>query len=381
MHGLRPSDTIQLQTPVGVLDVFESFTVTNTITQASEATFSLGDETAGTILSAIPLGAPCAVLINGKPALRGRLISQEPNLEAVAGCNVELALETIIGAGQSVSADPDQTYQTITLRAFLLALYSRIYTSNPGWANPIPQIQTNYSLERDLLTGRPTKGGAIDASIEMVLGQQVKAQPPETIYDSAAKALRRFSTGHWDTPNGDIFVGKPDESQVTVGRLQLKRGPASVANNILRVRVIRDWRGVPSVVRTHGILNVSARAFLPILGEAEYVDVSAAYGYRPVVVKGNIVGENLAQANAQARRELATRSKRKDGLEVEVDGLSWWDGVSSVPYAPNTTWDVDLDILGGISGVYLCLSVTRRRDPRRGDTTTLQLVHIGTFTF
>ncbi len=44
-------------------------------------------------------------------------------------------------------------------------------------------------------------------------------------------------------------------------------------------------------------------------------------------------------------------------------------------------WDVDLDVLGGVQGSYLCLSVSRRLDPRGGPTTTLQLTARGTFSF
>lgn len=381
MPATRPADSIRLDTPMGSIEVFERLSVTNTILGPSEASFELSDETAIGSLAALQHGMPAIVSVNGLPCLKGRLMSREPQGDASMGITAELALETIIGAAQVVSSDPDVAFTTTTLRAFLTKLYGRV-TGVPSLFSWWPvQFVTNYSLERDLLTGRPTRGGAPDASIEMVLGEQVKPQPPEAIYETAAKNLRRFAVGHWDTPDGNIYVGKPDEQQQPIGRLILKRGPASVANNVERVRRMEDWRGVPSVVRTHGITAAPALDWAPIVGEATHPDIAAQAGYRPVIVKGNIIGENKAQAEAQARRELAARSKRKDALEVDVDGWAWWDGTGLVPFAPNTVWDVDLDVLGGVVGPYLCLSVSRRLDPRTGPMTTLQLTARGTFTF
>lgn len=381
MSATRPPDTMRLDTPMGSLEVFERLEVVSTIMGPAEATFELGDETALASLPALQHGMPAIVSVNGHPCIKGRLMSREPSGDTSSGVSVELALETIIGCAQTVSSDPDVSFSTTTLRAFLTALYGRV-TGVPSLFSWWPvKIVTNYSLERDLLTGRPTKGGKIDPSIEMVLGESVKVQPPEAIYETAAKNLRRFGVGHWDTPDGNIFVGKPDETQAPIGRFVLKRGPAAVANNVIRVRRSEDWRGVPSVVRTHGIQGAPEVNWAPIVGEASYADVTAQAGYRPVIVKGSIIGENLAQAKGQAKRELAVRSKRKDALELEVDGWAWWDGSALIPYAPNTMWDVDLDVLGGVQGSYLCLSVSRRLDPRGGPTTTLQLTARGTFSF
>jgi prophage tail gpP-like protein len=61
--------------------------------------------------------------------------------------------------------------------------------------------------------------------------------------------------------------------------------------------------------------------------------------------------------------------------EVVVDGWTYWDGANAIPYAPNTTADVDLDALGGVQGRYYLHKTAMREDARGGAQTVLSLVH------
>jgi prophage tail gpP-like protein len=84
-----------------------------------------------------------------------------------------------------------------------------------------------------------------------------------------------------------------------------------------------------------------------------------------------------AQVDAQARRERSQRSRRKDAYEITVDGWSYWDGARAIPWAINTTADVDVDVVGGPQGLYYVHRVTCRYDAQGAPVTTLNVVAQG----
>ena len=59
-----------------------------------------------------------------------------------------------------------------------------------------------------------------------------------------------------------------------------------------------------------------------------------------------------ARAEAQARRELAARSKMKDAWEHTVDEWTYWDGGRAIPWTFNATVDVDVDTIDELTFSY-----------------------------
>jgi prophage tail gpP-like protein len=383
----RPDETIALELVGnlfrGRVDAFERLEVTSSILEPCSAIFEMGDEGSASLLDVLIHGAKARVFVNDKPILKGWIIAREPQLRD-DGIVATFKVETIIGLAAMASAEPKIKTTGVTLRTFLETIYRPIVQPIYGSTFSIQtgfDFVTSASLERNLLTGVGARGERAPATLTTALGEQAKPQPPATVYEGAAMNLRRFSMGHWDTPGGNVYVGRPDEDQLPIGKLVMKADPKlSRANNVLEGRIFQDWSDVPSVVRTHGTFASPAQLFRPINGRADNTEVQASGLYRPIIVKGE-ANRNVAQVNAQALRELATRSKRQDALELRVDGWSWWNGSSLIPFSPNTMWDVDLDILGGIVGPYLCLTVKRSLDVSAGPTTTLFLTRKGTFSF
>ncbi len=399
---MRPDDEIVLETRASTtsatqaqpvrIEKFERLEMELTIQGPSTATFEIGDESAAPLFANLQHGVEAVVTINGRPALTGKIISDRAPIRSDGGIVATFAIETIIGAASICSGDPNLKVggynitenpangdvivkqQKYALGAWLAKLYG------PLGVKPTDFI-TRSALDRDILTGIPSRGGKVPADFAAVMGDQVKINPGDIIYEAAANQLRRFSMGHWDSPNGGIYVGPPDDDQFPIGRLVYKSDPTlASANNVIEAEPIRDWSEVPSVVRTHGTFASPAQSYRPIVGRAEHKDVLKAWGHRPVIVKGEFA-RGQAQSDAHARRELASRSKQKDAVEVRLDGWSFWDGKQNVPIAPNTTWDVDLDVRGGIIGIYYCLAVRYSLDDNEGPTVTLVLTRQGTFTF
>jgi prophage tail gpP-like protein len=225
------------------------------------------------------------------------------------------------------------------------------------------------------MTGVGTKGEKAPANLEPIKVDQAKVTPPETIYEAAAKQLRRFGLLHWDTPDGRIYVGAPDDAQQPLYRLVRKRGAASVNNNLLEFHRIADWSDVPSSVEVYGGQGGKDIAKARLKGSAEWADVKAVF-YRPVIVV-NEGAKAQEQVESQAKRERANRSKRKDAYELVSDVWSYWDGDTAIPFGLNTTADIDIDAIGGPRGRYYIYRVSCRADAQSSRTTSLSVVAPG----
>lgn len=178
----------------------------------------------------------------------------------------------------------------------------------------------------------------------------------------------------WDAPDGRIYIGTPDVDQKPLYRFRSKRGARAQGNNVLSMRRIADWYEVPTNVTIFGGLVNKQISKATVTATAANADMINAGFYRPVYMPAEQI-KTLDGAERQARRDLAQRSKRKDAYEITVDGWTYWDGTTAIPYAPNTTADVDLDALGGVQGRYYLHKTAMREDARGGAQTVLSLVH------
>lgn len=364
----RPVDVISLEGAAGALRIFDSVEVTNDITSPASASFRLGDDGSyESLYRALAHGQMFSVYLNGFPRMRGRVVAQEIPDDARGGTAVELRLSPVFSDAFVSSAEPTLKVEKVSVKDFIFKLYEPLgYTEDDFVFTP--------ATERDLMTGKPTRGGAAPADLEKLQVAQAKVNPPETIYDAAARHLKRHGLMHWDAPDGRIFVGTPDVDQRPIYRFQSKRGARSQGNNVLSMRRIADWFDTPTHVTIFGQLHGKDVAKAGVSATAAHADMLSAGFYRAVLLPSEQV-KSVQTAERNARRELAQRSKRKDSFEVTVDGWSYWDGSSLTPYAPNTTADVDLDAIGGVQGRYYIPKVTMREDAGGGQITTITLTH------
>lgn len=341
----RQPDRITVESADGVFDRFSRLTITNDLTAPSEAVLEVGDDGAWPDLERLVYpGEAFTVLLNGQPRLTGRAEVNEVPISAQQGCVLNLTVRTKMSDARYRSADPALKVEGVSIKDFIVAAYAPLgYTASDFAFSPATAV--------DLMTGKSPGGGAPPVDPDPIKLEQAKIQPPETIYEAVERHLKRFHMTHWDGPLGEILVGTPDDQQPERYWLRAVRGEASKANNVLTARRVRDWTDVPrSIIVTGKNFGKGIKAKSAAMGEAVDLDVDAVatrtgHFQRDYLLAGTEV-TSAAHAEAIAQRELSARIRRKDAYEFTVDGWTHWNGQEQVPWAHNTTADIDVDVLG-----------------------------------
>ena len=353
------------------LEKFTCATITNDLTTPAEAAFEIGnDGTWDEILDQIAPGATYKVFVNDCLRLTGRVELNDNPVDSAGGSTVRFTVRTKLADAAFASANPKVAVQKTTLAEFMFALYKPL-----GFAET--SFQFNSGISRDLMTGLDTKSktGKPPVDFEKISEEEARVSPSESIFDAADRHLRRHGLMHWDSADGDIVIGQPDDAQPPRFSLRYNRKTNRQANNVLSATRTLDYGGIPSHVMVCGMTKKRGSVRDRVAGRADEADVIKAGFYRPVIIISEGVGSGDLAARA-ALRELSARSKRKDALDVVVDGLSFWDGHRNIPWAIDTVALVDSDVAGIKSGAYYIHRVELKRDPS-GDTTTLSMVKKG----
>lgn len=366
----RQPDRIRIESDRGAFDAFNALTITNDITAPSEATFDIGDDGSWESLSPVLAhGKVFKVYLNDRIRLTGRIEAQDAPTSASSGSTIQLVLRTKLSDAAYASADPKTRVENVSIKDFILAVYRPLgYT--------VADFVFAAGAERDLMTGIASRGAKAPVNLEPIKAEQLKIGTSETIRDAVASRLRRHGLMHWDTPDGKIYVGSPDDAQSPIYVLRLRRGAAAAGNNLLSAKRVRDFSDAPSEVRIHGYTGGGETERIPVKGVAQNQAVIDAGFTRPVIIQAE-QARNLGQAQAQARRERAARSKRLDAFDLSSDGWSYWTGTTSIPYGVNTTADVMVDTVGGPQGRYYVQRVSCSLDTAGAQKTSLSVVAPG----
>jgi len=364
----RANDRIRIESEDGSFTLFTSLTLTNDLTQPCEMSFECGnDDTYKSLAPLIAHGALFKVYLNDRMRLLGRVYANTIPVDA-NGSTVSVTIKSLMSDAWYASADPRVGVQNTNVKAFLLKLYKPL-----GFGEDAFVFKGN--VFQDLMTGKIAKGGKNPRFIEGITLDQAKVQIPETIRDAAARHLKRHGLMHCDTPDGRIYVGPYDDQQLPIYKFICRRDGRS-QNNILSARKIADWSDVPSVVNVFGFGTKINEGIANIGSSAVWQDVLDAGIYHPIYLQNtNLKVQELA--DRQALQERASRSKQKDAFEITVDGWSYWNGSEAIPYAPNTTADVDIANYGGGVGKYYIYKTSHTLDANGAATTSLSLVAPG----
>jgi prophage tail gpP-like protein len=366
-------DRITVESEAGTFDRFNSIEITNEIGAPAQCVMDVGDDnTYADLASVIDHGSRFRVYLNDKLRMTGRVYIPNTSGSANNGSTTNVTIRSVMADAFFASADPRIRVERTTIKDFLLKLYEPLGLTEADFV-------FRADVERDLMTGRSTRGATPPADLRRMTAKEAKVNPPETIREAAEKHLKRYGLTHWDTPDGRIYVGAPDDQQLPLYRFVSKRGRGSYANNVLEWQRIADWSDVPSEVNVHGaLIGEDYENRKRVKTSAAWSDVAAAGFHRPVLIMDD--GSRSASiAQSRANRERANRSKRKDCYEITVDGWSYWDGAGAVPYGINTTCDVNIDAVGSPQGLYYIHRVVCTGDPTNGASTALTLVAPGIF--
>lgn len=388
----RKPDVLRVEAEgVGTFERFTSFAIAFDLTQPSEANFELGDDGSWNDLERfIAHGTIYRVFINGALSLTGRVEVQDVPTD-LDGSVVRFSVRTKLADAAFASADPKTRVQGVTLKEFLLALYKPLgFTEKDFVFDP--------NTARNLMTGTNRTSSKPPTDFTATRQEQAKVKPPETIFQAADRHLRRFGLMHWDSPDGKIVVGQPDDTTDPLYYFRMLQGRNGRENNLLSANRIRDWSEIPSGVTVFGssfgasnqVLTASDVAFgaqaktstpsvysmKPIKSYIIDNDLKSAGFYRPVL----IVSEGLrsaAMADRAVKRELTNRSKKKQVWDLTTDGLSYWDGNRSIPFGVDTVCDIVTTVAGGPAGAHLIHRVELTRNPGEGDKAHIMALQKG----
>jgi hypothetical protein len=377
MTRLRDKVHIEVVAPNGdngVLENFTSFTISNDITQPSEASFEMGDDGSfGSMARFTAPGVIYKVFINDLLRLSGRVEFRDVPLNPSQGSVIRFTVKTLLSDANFASARQGIKFKDVAIKDYLLDLYAQLGFTEDDF------IFNNPAEARDQMTGVISTNQGFPQFVDITTHKvgDAKVRPPETIYEAADRQLRRHGLMHWDSPDGKIVVSAPNDTQKALYTLWCKRGPGSENNNVLGINRIQDFSGIPSII---GIFGTSGRRGFPGGGRISSIktdsDVIEAGFNRPVIVISKGIRKQSIADRAVAR-ELAARSKRKDAFTVDIDGLSFWTGDANIPFGYDTVVDVQADVAGGLLGSYYLHRASMTRDAGAGDRTQLTLLKAG----
>ena len=252
MTTSKTPDTIKVEViagngiRAGSIDAFTTIQITNDITMPSEASFELGDDGTFNALGDIfQPGVAFQVFVNDRPRLRGRVEMLDSPFDTGAGAVTRFTVRTKLSDAMVASADQGIKVKGTSLKEFILKLYE-----------PLGFFEDKFEFDQtaavNLITGKAKGDRDRPLDLERIKVKAARVRPPETIYAAADKHLRRHGLMHWDSPNGKIVVGLPNDTQSPSFKLNMFKDSRSDGNNILSGTRTRDWSGVPSSVNVFG---------------------------------------------------------------------------------------------------------------------------------
>lgn len=371
--GARPREQIWIENDRGRFDRFRRIEVNTDVFGEASAMVEIADDRAWRSLRPmLEPGSAYRIYCNGLIVFTGRVDAHELPVTTDDGIAIQITLRTQMADARVGSADPTVRVTNTSIREFIIGLYARHKFTADDFLFQI-------DADRDLITGKKA-GRAPPVDLEPFKADAAKVQPTETTYDAAKRHLERHHLMHWDAATGRICVGLPSDTQPPFYRFVQRRGVC----NFRDARPVRDWSEIPSSIAVYGggVGKDILRA--PVKGEARDVDVSAipdggSVHFRRRVNLGIEGAKTLAFANAQARRELMARSRRKAAWEIAVDDWSFWDGQRATPYAIATTADIDIETHAGtvLNGIYLVTGCKKSLDVDSGARCSLSLLAKG----
>lgn len=366
----RPADTVRIESVQGgdfsiVVDRATAFEIVNDLTQPSQARFELGDDGSWSVIKdALAIGTRFCIYVNDTPRLTGRLLTKNLPVTPQGGATVQAIVRTAL-ADAAYSSAKEFTLRKATLKEALLRVYEPL-----GFTEKDFVFRANVA--RDLLTG---VGGRADPIVDLqpLKEDEARVHPPETVRDFAERHLSRFHLTHWDSADGKIVVGAPNDQQSPTYHLRCQWRGKGQTNNLEQAEKIEDFEDVPAELWVYGVgggKQTSKAKIQWLEPNTTLFNVDPLLFRRVSIVDESIKTEQ--QAMARARREMSARSRMSDAWRLTTDGLSYWDGSRRVPYAVDTVADLTIDPYGGASGAYLVYRTSMTGDADQGFRTVLE---------
>jgi len=375
---MRPKEFVSILARRGECRLYSSVEFITDMHGPATVTLQVGDDGSWRDLSKIFYpGEPCQLYCDGRLLFTGRFETNNVTTTTSTGAIAHLVARTKLADARYTTAKTDVKVTDVSIKQFILAVFA-----------PLGFVESDFvfdaTADRNLVTGvRGSDKAPVD--LEPMQESKAKIQVGDTIFDAVTKHLKRYHLAMWDGADGKIIVGAPNDSQRPIFTLRGKRGGRS-SNNISGANRTRDWAEVAQRVEVVGKTSNDAADQTPLKGVAIDDDVTSVFnktGHFGRALSLPLDGPKTQEkAQAQAQRELSSRRKEKDGWSIPLDSWTYWDGRKLIPWALNTTLDIEIDSIGAeASGRYLIHKITRGLDCNAGPTCSLDLAAPGVLEF
>lgn len=357
MAAKRKPDDIQVLCNVGSFDQYESIELTHDLNEVASCTMTFGDDsTWNAVQDVIAPGEPISVVCNGVMLFAGRFEANSAPQNARESTKVKITARTRLSDARIASAQVGLSFKNTSIKAFILKLFA-----------PLGYTESDFAFDaaaaRDVVTGK--KSGAKDlVDLDKPKADQLKVQPPETVWETALRVLKWQHLMIWDNADGRIVVGKPDDTQSPIYTFVSLVGSGSDANNVIDIVPSVDWSEQPGEVWVFGATHkqdIRKAKNKGVAVDQDVVSTAARTGqFNRIVTIPSDGSKHGQDAQAQAQREMASRSKRKQAWEVTYDGWTFFDGSArSTNFWINTVAAVISDAHRNMNGPYLVSKTSR----------------------
>jgi prophage tail gpP-like protein len=369
-----PFDKIELRSldSGGVFDMFTSLSVTGSVVRSSEASFEMGDDGSyATMKELVDLGSEFEVAVNGRARMRGKVHYRSSPTDASRSSTLRCVVRTKTADMEIGSADPRIKVAKLSIKDVVLKA-----VATHGIA--ATDVVFHGDVSRNIMTGKSSSGAKAQKDLAPLKEEQAAVQPGETTKSFLDRHLRRHGLMMWDSPDGKIVVASPDDDQDPIYTFRVFRGAEGANNNVLALERVEDVSGVPSEMFVFGYGGGKDYQKTKISSSIRNESMIAAGFNRPVMILDEGV-KTLELAIRTSRREYSERSRRQDAWVVSLDGFSFREGGTDIPYAFDVCCDIIAETLGGTAGKYYVEEVSMTMDPDGGQLCSLQVVKAGSW--
>lgn len=382
-------DRVQIRTGDNTLTTCTSYDVkTGIIDQPSTFSLRIGDGSlAAKLLKTYPANTAFQLLIGGAPQFSGYTEGRSSSGSANQGSELDIQGRSILAKLLS-DLEKEASFNAKTHRELVEQALSDLDIIKPFSNGKRPDVlSSNGSARRQRSNLATIKAYDADDWTDILMqpagnegdGYQVlRTKLAEKYFDLLRKHLDTVGLLLWDSPAGDIVVGRPNWRQAPSARLIRQLGRVATSNiegHHFREDYSQRLSEVAIYGRTHG------RKYNKYTVSGAFTDDEMVnLGIHRVKVLRDVNVTSIAHAEAIAKKHLAASRRAAFTLEYQVRGHST-DSThgGSLIWTPDIVVDV-VDEELGLSDKYYVEGCRYTRDAH-GTHTTLKLLEVQTLIF
>lgn len=382
-------DRVQLRFGDQTLKTCTSYEIkTGIFEQPSTFSAQLGDGSmAAALIKKYPANAPFQCLVGGAPQFSGYIEGRQSGGSATQGTELRLHGRSIL-AKLLTDLEKESSFNAKTHRELIEKALEDLIIVKPFSNGARPSVLASNAEARQLRTSSDVKAFDPDdwtAVLTQPAGDEgdayrvLRTKLAEKYLDLIRRHLNTVGLFPWDSPTGDIIIGRPNFRQPPIARIHRILGRVATSN-IEKHRYFEDYAQRFSEIVIYG--KTTGRKYNRSTTSGAFVDEAINnLGIRKVKVLRDVSVTSIAHAEAIAKKHLAEGRRKSFMLEYTVRGHSTENILKggTVVWAPDMVVDV-VDQELGLSAPYYLENCTYTRNGG-GTHTKLRLLELDSLIF